>query len=153
MMRNGISAGFSLIELIVVVALIAIMATMAAPMWQDYRANTDLKSAARGVMADIADAKQRAVSENSDAYKLEFDVSGNAYALTWKGATQWTKPLTSYGSGIVLNSVSFFGGTDITLRNRGTVTNGDLILSNGLGSTATITVNITGRTHVQYTMS
>lgn len=152
MMRNGISAGFSLIELIVVVALIAIMATMAAPMWQDYRANTDLKSAARGVMADIADAKQRAVSENSDAYKLEFDVSGNAYALTRDGATQWTKPLTSYGSGIVLNSVSF-GGTDITLRNRGTVTNGHLILSNGLGSTATITVNITGRTYVQYTMS
>lgn len=151
MNRKGVPEGFSLVELIIVIALIAIVMSISIPTWQKYRTNSDLKSAAREVMADISDAKQRAVTENSDDYELAFNVSGNSYSLTKSGATQWTKSLASYGNGIVFSSVSF-SGTDIHLNKRGTVTNGNLVMRNGLAppSTATITVNITGRTYVVF---
>jgi prepilin-type N-terminal cleavage/methylation domain-containing protein len=151
MNRKGVPEGFSLVELIIVIALIAIVMSISIPTWHKYRNNSELKSAAREVMADISDSKQRAVTENSDDYKLEFNVSGNSYALTKSGVTQWTKSLASSGNGIALSSVSF-SGTDISLNRRGTVTNGNLVIRNGLAppSTATIKVNITGRTYVVF---
>jgi prepilin-type N-terminal cleavage/methylation domain-containing protein len=157
MKRICIPTGFSLVELLVVFALISIVSAFAVPTWQKYRANTDLKTAAREVMADISDAKQRAITANLDECKLTFDVAGNSYTLSKKDTptssvdTVWTKSLASYGSGIVLNSVSF-GGTVVSFQSRGTVSNGNLTLRNGLGSTATITINITGRTYVEYTI-
>jgi prepilin-type N-terminal cleavage/methylation domain-containing protein len=153
MNKKGIPTGFSLVELIVVILLISIVMAVAVPMWQKYRANTDLKSAAREVMADLSNAKQQAVAENLDVYQLTFNIAGNSYALTRTdtGVTIWTKSLASYGNGIVIGSVSF-SGSAVNLHKRGTVSNGNLVLRNGLGSTAKITVNITGRTYVEFTM-
>jgi len=153
MKRTCISTGFSLIELMIVIALISIMMAVAVPTWQKYTANTDLKTAAREVMADISDAKQQAVETNLDVFRLTFNVTGNYYALTRTdtGVALWTKSVALYGSGVVIDSVNF-GGSDISLNKRGTVSNGNLVLRNRLGSTAKITVNITGRTYVEYTM-
>jgi prepilin-type N-terminal cleavage/methylation domain-containing protein len=153
MNKKGIPTGFSLVEIIVVILLISIVMAVAFPMWQKYRANTDLKSAAREVMADLSNAKQQAVAENLDVYRLTFNVAGNSYALTRAdtGVTIWTKSLASYGNSIVIGSVNFSGST-VSLHKRGTVSNGNLVLRNGLGSTAKITVNITGRTYVEFTM-
>ena len=153
MKRTCVSTGFSLIELMVVIALISIMMAVAVPTWQKYRANTDLKTAARDVMADLSNAKQQAVEENLDVYRLTFNVGGNYYALTRTdtGVALWTKSVALFGSGVAIDSVNF-GGSDISLNKRGTVTNGNLVLRNRLGSTARITVNITGRTYVEYTM-
>jgi prepilin-type N-terminal cleavage/methylation domain-containing protein len=153
MKRTCVSPGFSLIELMVVIALISIMMAVAVPTWQKYRANTDLKTAARDVMADLSNAKQQAVEENLDVYRLTFNVGGNYYALTRTdtGVALWTKSVALFGSGVAIDSVNF-GGSDINLNKRGTVSNGNLVLRNRLGSTARITVNITGRTYVEYTM-
>ena len=154
MKRTCISTGFSLIELMIVIALISIVSAIAVPTWQKYTANTNLKTAAREVMADLSNAKQRAVEENLDVYRLTFNVAGNSYAMsrtTDPGVALWTKPLTSFGSGIVIDSVHFSGST-VSFKKRGTVSIGHLILRNGPGSTATITVTITGRTYVEFTM-
>lgn len=154
MKKIGIPTGFSLIELIIVIALISIIAAFAVPVWQRYTANTNLKSAAREVMADISNARQQAVEENLDFYRLAFSVASNNYALfrTDTGATSWTKPVASLGNGVLIGSVNFSGGSTVSFQARGTVSMGNLTLRNGLGSTATITVNITGRSYVQYNM-
>ena len=149
--KKIISRGFSLVELLVVIALISIVTAFAVPAWQNYRTNTDLKTAAREIMADIANAKQRAVAENLDVYRVTFNVGGNSYALTrTDGVTTgtWSKSMSSYGN-VSIASVTF-GGSAISLQKRGTATNGTLVLQNTLGSTATITVNITGRTYVDF---
>jgi len=153
MKRTCISTGFSLIELMIVIALISIVATIAVPTWQKSTANTNLKTAAREMMADLSNAKQQAVGENLDVYQLAFNVTGNNYALsrTDTGVTLWTKPLTSFGSGIVIDSVTFTGAV-VNFQKRGTVSLGSVVLRNGPGSTATITATITGRTYVQFTM-
>jgi|GEM_PF-4130205 len=57
--------GFTLTELIVVVALIAVVSAIAIPAWRSMKRNSDLKSAAYEVMAGIQWAKSQAVKENT----------------------------------------------------------------------------------------
>jgi prepilin-type N-terminal cleavage/methylation domain-containing protein len=153
MKRICIPTGFSLVELLVVIALISIVSAFAVPTWQRYAAKTDLRTAAREVMADFSNAKQRAVEENLDVYRLTFNVAGNSYVLSRTDTgTVWTKSVASFGNGIRIDSVNFSGGSVVSFQKRGTLSPGSLILRNGLGSTATITVNITGRTYVQFAM-
>ena len=153
MKRRHSPKGFSLVELLVVIALISIVSALAVPTWQRYSAKTNLRAAAREVMADISNAKQRAVEENLDVYRLAFNVAGNSYALTRTdtGVTLWTKSVASFGNGISIASINFSGGSVVSFQKRGTASMGNLVLRNGSGATATITVTITGRTYVQFT--
>lgn len=148
------AAGFSLLELLIVVAIVAIAATVAIPQFQRYRANADLKTAGRAVAADLAAGKQAAVTENRDVYRLTFDVAGNSYALTRTdtGTTLWTKSPSVHGPGIVLTAANFSGGAVVTFNRRGTMSLGSVTLQNALGSTAVVTVNITGRSYVTFDM-
>ncbi len=153
--------GFSLIELIIAVALVAIVSAVAVPQFQRYSANADLKTAAREVAGDFFNTRQQAVEGKVGAnpeYRLTFSVSGNSYALqsretgaaTW--ITAWTKSLTSFGAGVSIQSLTFTGSA-VNFQKRGTISSwGSIILRNGRGSTATITVNATGRTYVQFAM-
>jgi prepilin-type N-terminal cleavage/methylation domain-containing protein len=155
MKRIGIQTGFSLIELLIVIALIAIMMGFGVPTWQRYAANADLKTAAREVKADLFNVKQRAVEENTDFYRMTFDVAQNNYVLSLSntGVTVWTKSLAALGKGITINSVNFSGGAVVGFQRRGTMSQwGSVTLRNSIGSTATISVNITGRSHVDFTM-
>jgi len=154
MIRTTIPKGYTLVELCIVLALLAIMSTLAIPAWKNYSSNINLKTAAREVMSDLLNARQRAIEENINTYRLTFNVAGNNYTLsrTDTGITYWTKPLTSYGNGISIQSVNFNNGSTVSFQRRGTVTMGNLVLTNLIGSTATITVQITARTYVQYNM-
>jgi prepilin-type N-terminal cleavage/methylation domain-containing protein len=148
------AGGFSLIELIIAIALVAIVTAISVPAFNRYSANADLKTAARAVAADLSSAKQTAMTENLDAYRLTFSVAGNSYALsrTDTGVTLWTKSVASYGSGLVLTAVSFGGGAVVAYQRRGTMSLGSVTLQNGRGSSAVVTVNITGRTYVTFNM-
>jgi prepilin-type N-terminal cleavage/methylation domain-containing protein len=154
MIRTTIPKGYTLVEVCIVIALLAIISTLAIPAWQNYSSNINLKTAAREVMSDLLNARQRAIEENLSTYRLTFNVAGNNYTLsrTDTGITYWTKPLTSYGNGISIQSVNFNNGSIVSFQRRGTVTMGNLVLTNLIGSTATITVQITARTYVQYNM-
>jgi prepilin-type N-terminal cleavage/methylation domain-containing protein len=145
--------GFSLIELMIAMALVAIVSAMGIPQFQRYTANENLKTAAREVTGDFFTVRQRAVGENLDVYDLTFDVAGNRYSMIRSdtGTTLWTKSLASFGSGARLQSVNF-SGTTVSFRKRGTVSIGNLILTNSRGSTAKVTATITGRTYVEFTM-
>ncbi|MDD5524245.1 MAG: type II secretion system protein [Smithella sp.] len=156
MIRTTIPKGYTLVELCIVLALLAIMSTLAIPAWKNYSSNINLKTAAREVMSDLLNARQRAIEENINTYRLTFNVANNNYTLsrTDTGITYWTKPLTSYGNGISIQSVNFDNGSTVSFQRRGTVNKmgGNLVLTNLIGSTATITVQITARTYVQYNM-
>jgi prepilin-type N-terminal cleavage/methylation domain-containing protein len=151
--------GFSLIELLVVIALGVIVAAIAVPQFQRYSTNADLKTAAREVMGDFFNARQMAVEDTANIYRITFNVGGNSYILSrsippaaWEDVWPNQKSLASFGSGISLYSVNFSSGAVVNFQKRGTVSAGNLILKNRLGSVATITVNITGRTYVKFTM-
>lgn len=154
MNRKAISKGFSLIELMIVIGLMAIVSAFAIPTWQRYSANTDLKTAAREVKSDLFNAKQRAVAENVDFYRMTFSVAQNNYVLSRSdsGAVIWTKSLAALGKGITVNTVNFSGGAVVSFQSRGTMSAGNMTLRNSIGSTATITTTITGRSYVEFAL-
>ncbi len=140
--------GFSLIELLVATALVAIVATIAVPQFQRYSHNVNLKNAAREMSGDFSAAKQMAIANNLD-YRIAIDVGGNSYTLTRTdtSAVIWTKSLASFGGGARITSTTFSGAA-INFQKRGTASNGRIVLQNVRGSWAHVHVNITGRTYV-----
>ena len=151
--------GFSLIELIIVIAIIGIMSTVAAVGWQTYVNHSDLRTVTRGIEADFFNAKGKATAENTD-YTITFNLDQQNYTVSGT-ATQTKSPqsFVSNASGITIPSVTLAGvgtvtsGTAaITFQKRGTFNppSGSVIIQNSSGSTATITFNAAGRTYVRY---
>ena len=62
-MRN--TSGFTMIELIVVIAILAIMASFAVPSLYSWRSEAKLKSAVSLIRGDLEMAKSRAMRENN----------------------------------------------------------------------------------------
>lgn len=154
--------GFSLIELIIVIAIIGIMATISAYAYQSYVNNTNLRTAARDMVSDFQNCKGKAISESRD-YQISFTTGTNssytisASATTNHAAVSTTKSPTAFGNGIqiiVEDTCNGFFGTSaaniIRFQARGTSANGCVKLTNTRGSKATITTNVTGRTHVAF---
>lgn len=77
--------GFSLIEMIVAVAIIAILAGVAIPVYVGMKPSIRVSGAARQIMGDLMWARMRAVSENND-YVITFgsagpNLSNNTYTI------------------------------------------------------------------------
>jgi len=148
--------GFSLIELLIVIAIMAIMSAIAAPAFTSYRYNSNLKEAARDISSDISYWKQRSMSENI-CYKIIFSGTANTYTIWQETAscsgTYSTLIMKTVGAG---NALIVISGTPtytegITIQPRGTMTDGSLALQHTRQlSTAKIHTYTTGRVTVQY---
>ena len=66
-MRASHSKGFTLVELMVVVAIVAILAAMAAPSYRDMIDRYRLRSAADDVLSMLANARAQSVKIGLDA--------------------------------------------------------------------------------------
>jgi len=170
------SKGFSIIELMVVVLIIGIMATLSSYSYRRYVLNANLRTAARQLATDINTMKGVAVSQMNTAVTISFSKTNNSYTLSsyplsaTKTRPAETKSLTSRypGQGIQIVSLPG-GGTTFTLTflTRGlldpsptAITNCDatttyscwIVFQNSRGSQATITFNIEGKTYVTFAM-
>jgi len=146
-------SGFSLVELMIVIAIIGILSSIAIPAWNRYRQNADLKTAARAIAGDFFNMKQRAVGEQT-RYRITFDLANHRYQLI-RGSigndVVQTRNLSEFGAGITLTGTTFANDT-VNFFTRGTTDWGAVSLKNALESTATITANPVGRTHVSFNM-
>jgi len=143
--------GFTMVEILVAIGLLTISLAIATPYVQKQAINTNLKSAVRAIEAEIFDLKQRAITENTP-FAMVFDTSGNTYTIQQNGAAVEVKTPTTFGKDIQITSAPFGGGTTLSFQTGGTSTSGSVTLTNGRGSTATVSINIAGRTYVQYSM-
>jgi prepilin-type N-terminal cleavage/methylation domain-containing protein len=153
--------GFTLVELMIVVFLLAFMSTIAGLWLQSYTINRNLRSAARDIASDFAIFKERAVSDNI-TYQIAFNITapGSYTIQSVVGVVVTdlaTKRPSSFGSGITIVSATFGAGASPTVifNPRGTISplGGALdgvVLRNSRASQATITVNMTGRTYVTF---
>jgi type IV pilus assembly protein PilA len=124
MSRTRLSAGFTLIELMIVVAIIAILAAIAIPAYQDYtiRAQVSeglsLSTGAKSAIWDFYSDTGRFPNSNqsaglaqsasvSGAYVSSVDVAGGTISIEYKGTKANTKlalstlvlsPVTNAGS-------------------------------------------------------
>lgn len=139
--------GFTLTEVLIVIAILGIVLAIAAPNFTRYRDNANLREAARDVSSDIQLYKQRAIAENTN-YEISF--SGNNYTIT-KGATTVATKTVGANNAYIKISESYPTGK-IELDTRGMLKpSGELKLKHSKrGSEATITTSLTGRVSVTY---
>lgn len=151
------SRGFTLIEVIIVLVLLAIVAAIALPTFQRLVVNSPLKTAARDLMAEIALQKERAIAE-SRQYRIVLDLNNSSYDIqqcqnTGSTCGNWNsiqvKNLNRYANDIAFQSAS---QTNLVFQTRGTVSMGTIVLTNSRNSTATIRINIAGRTNVEFNL-
>jgi prepilin-type N-terminal cleavage/methylation domain-containing protein len=149
-------AGFSMVELCITLVLLGIVAAIAFPSFRGWVDNSNLKAAARMVSSDVYDTRGRALAESrtytityspdpTNTCRIQAPAVGAPANLA---AVDETKNFNEY-SGVRMTSAS---AATITIQSRGTASGGTIVLTNARGSQGNITVVITGRAHVTYSM-
>ncbi|MBP1716336.1 MAG: hypothetical protein H6Q42_4539 [Deltaproteobacteria bacterium] len=158
---KGMSAGLTLLEILIVIAIMAVVAAMAYPSFQRLAINNNLKTAVRDLASDIAALKERSLAEYR-IHRLQIDVNNRNYTMeecTNMGAVcnGWNQ-IGQKALANVSNDIVFAAATNTTtlrFEPRGTLNPADIgtiVLQNTLNSTGTITINITGRSRVQFNL-
>ncbi|MDI6776854.1 MAG: GspH/FimT family pseudopilin [Syntrophales bacterium] len=102
-MRIERGKGFTLIELMIVIAIMGIMAAIAVPSYQTFMAQRRLNGAARQVMSDLMNARMMAVTQNRNV-QVTFPTSA---------AASYTIDAT--GVPVVKNIQTLYGYYDVTV--------------------------------------
>lgn len=119
--------GFTLLELIIAIAVMAILMAIATPSFNTWRAQASLKAEAREVLGSFQRARSEAVTRNTDI-DLTF-VEGSGDAGTWEISKAGARILGGEMSGgIQIRNADFNGTADTGFDSRG------LPLADGAGS-------------------
>jgi prepilin-type N-terminal cleavage/methylation domain-containing protein len=151
--------GFTITEIMIVLALLSIVALIALPSFHHLAVNGHLKSAARDLASDVALLKERALAENR-MYRITLNLGAGTYTLHQCSASG--SPCASWDPMQIKNFMGFAGNigfdsgvttvTDYSFQPRGIATSGTIALRNGRGSRAAITISASGRQHVQFNL-
>ncbi|MBW2650372.1 MAG: GspH/FimT family pseudopilin [Deltaproteobacteria bacterium] len=154
MKKNTNSKGFTLIELMIVIAIIAILAGIAAPNFQTYMAQRRLNGAARQVMTNLMEARSKAVSFNQKVkvffksdqekvheYEIWNDADGNGTVADNEGDDIELDIHPDY------HDVTFSASADPVFQARGTAMGSTITLTNSSG-TREVSVSTAGRVKI-----
>lgn len=167
--KNCSSRGFSLLELLFVLCIAGILATIATPAFSTWIPDYRLRGMAKELYADMHLAKMKAIKEN-DIYKILFNTEENNsynflkadgaiektiffnqansdYIISF-GCGDATKDATKTGGTPPSDGVSYTGNT-VTFNPRGTGTSGYVYLKNSKGSSFAIGTLSSGVIHIK----
>jgi len=121
-------SGFTLIELTVVIALLAILTAVCVPNFLDWLPKYRLKSAVRDLYSNLQLAKMSAIRANKDCM-VKYYTNPDRYTVDLLNKTI---RLSGYGGGITFHGPNnqTFAVPTITFNSRGTSNSGYAYLSN-----------------------
>jgi type IV fimbrial biogenesis protein FimT len=138
------NSGFTITELMVTIAVIAILASVAIPNFLAWLPNYRLRSGAEEIQSTLQFARLTAIKRNATA-TVTFDIANETYRASVGGQAIRGGRMPA---GIDINSASF-GGTSVQFDSRGIANNaGTAVVRNNLGKAKTITVYITGNSRI-----
>jgi prepilin-type N-terminal cleavage/methylation domain-containing protein len=143
--------GFTLLELLVAVALVGVLAAIAVPSFQRQIERWRLGAAARQLVMDLKVARSRAIVGGA-AQRVHFTVPGGSYQLERQrpgGAYAAVGSATLLPDGVRVVDCTA-AGDGIGFRPRGhAITFGSVTLRNASGDERRVVVDIAGRMRVQ----
>jgi len=83
------SSGFTLIELIIAIAIVGIISAIAVPLLQNFLPIYRLNAATGALVSDLQYAKMKAVSQKRNI-KVLFNIENNSYKMQYKDHGIWT---------------------------------------------------------------
>jgi type IV fimbrial biogenesis protein FimT len=131
--------GFSLLELVVALALLGIIASIALPSWSKLVPSFRLNSSARQVQSELHHLKLRAVAENV-SFQLAYLEGASAYTVQKELKSVVTKPLPE---GVIITKA----GT-VSFSPRGTAAGNRVRLRTPDGLCKQVVVSPTGRVRI-----
>ena len=159
-MNHRAQRAVTLVELVVVMAIIAIGAVLLAPNMGAWLQNYRLRSATRDVVSLLRTAQMKAISTNRE-YQVSFNPGAGSFVLQYHNSgTDWPnegEPVT-LPKGIIISGIGFPACPPPAVSNNcaqfnpnSTSSTGSITLRNPKGTTSGITLTpATGRVHVNY---
>lgn len=148
---NYFRQGFSLIEILLVMAVMAIITAFASGYYRDYVKNVEFDLVSKNIISDLKSTQSKAMAGEDDLkWGVRFINSINDYYEIFSTPTNYGDPLrttkmTNYLSGTIVFSNPIEGGTTDVIfdKIRGTSVNSAITIIFE-GSSDTITVNSLG---------
>ena len=139
------NSGFTITELMVTIAVIAILASLAIPNFLAWLPNYRLRSGAEEIQSTLQLARITAIKENSTV-TVDFNTANETYRAFVVGGQ--TIRGGRMPAGIDIDSTDF-GGDSVEFNSRGIATAaGTAVVRNNLGRVRNIEVYITGNSRI-----
>ncbi len=139
------SKGFSLVDVLCVVALVAVIAMVAVPQLTGFTTNYGLASAADELASELNAARTMAVSRGA-TYSIKFDLDGNTYqVIDVSDPDNPTRVTKTLATGMSIQSAP---NPPITFSSRGVARGGAVVLTATNGKRIVVEVASSGRTLV-----
>jgi len=160
-MRKLNKKGVTLLELIIVMVIIAIGATLVAPNIGRWLQHYRLRSATRDIVSTMRTAQMKAISINTE-HRVSFDIAANEYLLqiktTQSAPNDWEPKWTNaraqqlqqkLSGGVTMTAVTF-PGDNAEFNPNSTSSSGSVTLNNNKGMTRRIVLTAaTGRVRIE----
>ena len=140
-------AGFTLIELMIIIAIFAILSAIATPNVIAWLRNSQFNTAVRDVKAVMGDMRMSAIKSNSDA-TIRFD-GDNTYETEKRNRGTGNPPVPqehTLAAGISLTSD--FSSNELTFGSRGMATEGTVTIQSDNGLCREIDVSRVGTSRI-----
>lgn len=150
--------GFTMVELVVTLAIFGIMLTIALPPFLSYLPTMRLKGAARDISSTLQSARMEAVSQNGNC-NVSFDINNKSYTVSCINITTTLPTDISFGWGTDVNKnvsggslpsdgVAFLNDT-CYFTSRGTANAGSIYIKNTKNQSYAVVISSGGRVDIR----